>query len=109
MIENVGGSSPGATGIGDTDFSPAQLSYYRGAIDEFFFTMVYAVVVYMLGTSCFKLIDDIPNNILRWMGQSVQTFNDQRGDQAESLSSMTTIGAQQTFQGVGSALEGFIR
>ncbi len=107
VIENVGGSSPGD--IGDADFSPAQLSYYRGAIDEFFFTMVYAVIVYMLGTSCFKLIDDIPNNILRWMGQSVQTFNDQRGDQAESLSSMTTIGAQQTFGGVGKALEGFMR
>lgn len=71
---------------------PGTIEWMRGPVDEFFFTVVYAIIVYMIGMSCFKLIDLIPNNILRWMGQGVQTFNDQAGDSAEGLVSKLTIG-----------------
>ncbi len=84
--------------------SRGTFSSMRGLIDEFFFTVIYAIVVYMLGMSSFKLIDTIPNNILRWMGQSVATFNDQREDVAQALVSKASIGSQQVVSRVGGGL-----
>ncbi len=49
----------------------------RGHIDQFFYTVVYAVLLYMMATSCFKLIDLIPNSVLRYIGTGVNEFNDQ--------------------------------
>lgn len=80
------------------------LTYMRSYIDEFFYTVIYAIVVYMLGMSSFKLIDTIPNNILRWMGQSVATFNDQREDVAQALVSKASIGSQQVVSRIGGGL-----
>jgi hypothetical protein len=57
-----------------------------------------------MAMSSFKLIDLIPNNILRWMGQSVATFNDQREDAAQGLVGKATIGAQQTSSALGGGL-----
>jgi conjugal transfer/type IV secretion protein DotA/TraY len=48
----------------------------RGIIDNFFFTVVYAVIVYMLATASFKLIDSIPDKMMRWMQGGVSTFGD---------------------------------
>lgn len=57
----------------------------RGEIDEFFYTLVYVMIVYMMGMSSFKLIDQVPHQILRWMGVSAQTFQEQSGDIGENL------------------------
>ncbi len=80
------------------------LTYMRSLIDEFFYTVIYAIVVYMLGMSSFKLIDTIPNNILRWMGQSVATFGDQREDPAQGLTSRASLGSQQILSRLGGGL-----
>ncbi len=77
----------------------------RNAIDEFFFTIIYTVIIYLMAMSSFKLIDIIPNNILRWMGQSTATFNDQREDAAATLVGKATVGSQQT----SSALSGGLK
>jgi conjugal transfer/type IV secretion protein DotA/TraY len=77
----------------------------RGPVDEFFYTIMYTIIVYMMGMSSFKLIDLIPNNILRWMGQSVSTFNDQREDAAQGLTGTATIGAQTAVGQVGDGLQ----
>ncbi len=74
------------------------IEWLRGPIDEFFFSVLYAIVVYMTAMSCFKLIDQIPNNIMRWMGQGVQTFNDQSGDPAQGLLSKIAIGGSMMSQ-----------
>lgn len=76
----------------DTSGGKTGTDFMRGTIDEFFYTIVYAIVVYMIGLSCFKLIDLIPNNILRWMGAGVKSFNDLRGDSAEDMLSTLTVG-----------------
>ena len=70
------------------------LRYMRGIVDQFFFTVMYAIIVYLLAMSNFKLIDLVPNHILRWMGQSISTFGDQSGDPAQNLVRNTTVGAQ---------------
>lgn len=88
----------GGTGISYQNF-------FRSAIDEFFFTLIYAIVVYMMGQSSFKLIDQIPNNILRWMNQNVATFNDQREDPAQGLVGTAQIGAQQGLSSLGGGLQ----
>lgn len=80
------------------------IEYYRTAIDELFFTIIYVMVVFMMAQSSFKLIDQIPNNILRWMNQNVASFNDSRQDPAENLVSTSQMGAQQATQGLGGGL-----
>jgi len=89
--------------IADASFSG---EYMRSLIDQFFFTVIYTIIVYMIGMSAFKLIDLIPNNILRWMGQSVATFGDTREDPAQGLSSRASIGSQQVLGKIGGGLEG---
>ena len=84
LVANVGGF--GVRQEVDTALAlPTQLSFYRGPIDEFFFTAMYAIICYLMGISCFKLVDLIPNNILRWMGSNAATFQENAGDPAGQL------------------------
>lgn len=85
-------------------FGVSMGQYFRSAVDEFFFTAIYAIIVYMMALSSFKLIDLIPANILRWMGQSVATENDARENAAESLVSTTSVGAGQATGAIGKQL-----
>lgn len=91
------------------DPSMLSLDMMRGVVDEFFYTVMYAIVVYLLGMSSFKLIDTIPNNILRWMGQSVATFGDQRENPAEGLVSRMSVGSQQATSKIGGGLSAAIK
>ena len=99
VVSNLAGfndsHADGPPGVTDVEF-------YRDPIDQFFYTIIYAVICYLLAQSTFKMIDTIPNQILRWAGQSVQTFNDQREDPAQGLTQYAAIGGVQVFgQGVG--------
>ncbi|MGB0719139.1 MAG: DotA/TraY family protein [Bdellovibrionales bacterium] len=85
--------------------NPDALQFARSQVDQFFFTIVYTIIVYLMAMSSFKLIDLIPNNILRWMGQSVATFNDQREDAAQGLVGKATVGSQQTTSALGGGLK----
>jgi hypothetical protein len=92
--------------IADATFSG---EYMRSLIDQFFFTVIYTIIVYMIGMSAFKLIDMIPNNILRWMGQSVATFGDTREDPAQGLTSRASMGSQQVLGKLGGGLDGIAK
>ena len=81
LVTNVGGAAEGLVSD-DPGFS---MSEVRSGIDELFYTVIYAVLVYMVGQSCFKLIDQIPNQILRWMSFSTQTFQEANKNAAEEL------------------------
>jgi len=59
--------------------------FLRSPVDQLMFTVIYAVLVYMMAISSFKLIDQIPNQILRWAGSSVKTFQEEAGDPAGNL------------------------
>lgn len=61
------------------------IRFIRGAFDRFFFTCIYTVLVYMIGLSSFKLVDAIPDRILRWMGTSVKTFSETAESMAGEL------------------------
>ena len=60
-----------ALSLGDQD---SYVAYARSMIDQFFLSVFYIFLVYTIGTGCFKLIDLIPDNIMRWSGAGVQAF-----------------------------------
>ena len=64
----------------------------RGVVDQFFFTIIYTIIVYMLATASFKLIDKLPDNILRWMGAGVSSFGDINEDPTQSLTRYAALG-----------------
>lgn len=72
-----------------------KLAFMRSSIDEFFYTAIYAVIVYIIGLSCFKLVEMIPENIMRWMGASIKPFNDAGENAAQNLVNMGGVGMQQ--------------
>lgn len=79
VTTNIAGydaSSIAAAGTGDLTNG----SFYRGAVDQFFYTVIYTIIVYMLANASFKLVDLIPNQMLRWMGESVPTFGEQAAE-----------------------------
>lgn len=94
-----------ATGFADNDIltslTPTNVNFKRDAVDQFFFTIVYTIICYMLAIASFKLIDKIPDNILRFAGAGVSSFGDIDQDHVESLNRYAatggmTIGGQAT-------------
>ncbi len=77
----------------------------NGTIDEFFFTILYTILVYMIGTGCFKLIDLIPNQVLRWLNISTPTFNDGRSDPTQGLMMYVSLGGSK-FSQLGNVFKG---
>lgn len=99
--------NPNATAAVNETVQQAELKdAYRGPLDEFFFTVLYTIVVYMIGTSCFKLIDSIPDNMLRWLDADASSFGDNAGDEAEGLMTYITIGGSQFGSQIGESLSG---
>ncbi|NCC20969.1 MAG: type IV secretion protein DotA [Alphaproteobacteria bacterium] len=88
VIHNVGGFD--LENQADPDLT--DIEFYRNAIDQFFFLIIYTIMVYLLGISSFKMVYLVPNNILRWMGASVATFGDQSQDPTEGLMQTVAIG-----------------
>lgn len=83
------------------------LENIRGAIDTFFYTIMYVVIVYMLGMSSFKLIDLIPGSMLRWIGSGASAFQDGGEGAANQLVGYGTMGSQMVFgQLAGAARSG---
>lgn len=105
VVHNLGGFDLHEEFTNASGTNERWISSMRGAVDEFFYTIVYAIVVYMIGMSCFKLIDLIPNNILRWIGQSISTFGDQREDMGQQLVGSATTGTQQALGAIGGGLQ----
>lgn len=93
--------------IGDSTANPAlaqTLEFKRSTVDEFFFTIIYTVIVYMIATSCFKLIDQVPQQILRWMGAGVRVFSDDSGDATEGLKRYAAVAGTSMTSGLAGGL-----
>lgn len=85
---NLAAYTPPSTGS-----MAADLAVKRGTIDQFFYTVLYAVLMYMTAISSFKLIDRIPENILRWAGSGAKNIIDDGGDPVPTLIQSTFIGS----------------
>jgi conjugal transfer/type IV secretion protein DotA/TraY len=105
VVSNVAG--PKTTSVeGDLLDNLTDAEFIRGPVDTIFYTIMYAIIAYMMAMSSFKLVDQVPNGILRWMGQSVQTFGDQAGDQAGNFASTIMTQTQSMTNQLKSAGEG---
>lgn len=83
--ENLGTTTGGGLGAAEN---------IRGWVDQFFFTILYAIIVYMIGMASFKLVDLIPNHITRWMGSGLSTFGEHLKDPASQLVSQVFMGSR---------------
>ncbi|MBI4031679.1 MAG: DotA/TraY family protein, partial [Proteobacteria bacterium] len=70
------------------------LEFMRDPVSSFFYTALYAIIVYLQAVASFKLVDLIPDNILRWMGASVTSFGEIAKDPAEQLLTYAAGGSQ---------------
>ncbi len=59
------------------------VSQARAIADQFFYSVMYVIILYMMATSSFKLIDIIPDNIMRWSGSGVSSMG--ASDNADDL------------------------
>ncbi len=73
-------------------FGKGQLAFKRSIVDQFFFNVIYAIIVYMMALAAFKLIDKIPDNLLRWMGNQVSSFGDINQDSVDGLTRYAALG-----------------
>jgi conjugal transfer/type IV secretion protein DotA/TraY len=107
VVANLSGFS-GTDQLGDPGFTDVR--FYRSYVDQFFFTLVYAITVYMVGMASFKLIDMIPNEILRWIGVSIKPFSDAEEQAAEKMMQSAQMGGQQAIGQVigGQGLQGVV-
>ncbi len=93
VVLNITGPASGDGG--PTIIMGAVESLRRGVIDQFFFTIMYALLLYLMATSSFKMIDTIPQHVMRWIGSSVGTFNDNKQDPTAGLTQYTAIAGSQ--------------
>lgn len=92
VTSNVAGDAS-STNVDILDMASANdIRFQRGIVDQFFFTIIYTMVCYMMALASFKLIDRIPDNILRWAGAGVSSFGDINQDQVDSLSRYAAMG-----------------
>jgi conjugal transfer/type IV secretion protein DotA/TraY len=113
VFDIVVGNITGDTGgdVNDPAYNSMMQEFQRGVIDKFFFTIMYAILVYMIATSCFKMIDLVPKMVTRWLGSQVSTFNDNVSDPTQNLATYTSIAGNQMItpivgginQGIGGA------
>jgi conjugal transfer/type IV secretion protein DotA/TraY len=74
-FDHEAAASVTGTGVGSTTGAAlGSLIGARGTVDQFMYTIIFAIVIYMMGLSSFKMADMVPDNILRWMHAGVQSF-----------------------------------
>lgn len=73
-VNLFGSVAPAFSGTLDAAQQLSYVSLARGMIDQFFLTVFYIFLVYTIGVGSFKLIDLIPDNIMRWSGSGAQSF-----------------------------------
>lgn len=94
VVFNTTGTQLSDVTGGSNSTAGSELDIYRRAIiDQFFFTIVYAVIVYMMAVSSFKMIDLVPKHALQWLGGGVQTFSDNAGDATGNLTYYASVGS----------------
>lgn len=95
-VINVGG-----TNFANKDELPF-MEFARGPIDQLFYTVMYAVILYIMALASFKMIDLIPNQVMRWMGVGIQSFASMTGGDAQGVvQTMQSQGTSSVSQAVG--------
>lgn len=59
---------------------PSVAAYVLNPINIMGYLLMYAVIAYNLGLVCFKMIDQVPANVMRWMGLGNLHYQDGKPD-----------------------------
>ncbi|MBL4589838.1 MAG: DotA/TraY family protein [Alphaproteobacteria bacterium] len=97
------------TGVGlqqATINNPLTMGYYRNNVDQFFFLVMYIIIVYLMGTSAFKLVDQIPHSVIRWVNAGVKSFGDMAKDPAEGLYQYASMATYRFGPKIGQGIAG---
>lgn len=110
-VSNVFGASTEAintASISATE-TPEVVRMMRGLVDQLFMTILYVLLVYTIGTGCFKLIDIIPDNILRWSGAGAKSWggSDNADDLVDGAGRMIALPTYVATQKIGQAITSF--
>jgi hypothetical protein len=105
VVYNLSGHDHIKVGAND----PLNMDTFRGPVDQFFYTVMYVILAYLTATSCFKLINIIPDGIMRWSGSGVTTYGKSDSSegyvgQASMIVSMSTYKATQVVAQAGQKL-----
>lgn len=76
VLTNLVGNRPDGTEAVTPSITVGLLDSMGNTVDFLFYTAIYAIFVYMLAMSSFKLIDEIPNYFMRWMGKQISGFGE---------------------------------
>ena len=79
-----------------------------GVYDAIGFTVLYVIIVYNMANSSFKLIDAVPNQILRWMGNSTPSFSDGRNVDLGTMQGVAAYAANNVVSSASQGATGFI-
>lgn len=73
------------------------------ALDDLFYTLIYTLMVYMIALSCFKMIDLIPQNIMRWFDASITVhgFTADQEDHGKALVQSSQMGMHKVQDATG--------
>ena len=88
VVENVSGFN-----ITDAASDQDLIASMRAPLDQFFYTVLYTIIVYLMGINAFKLIDSIPEALLRYMNFSIKTFQENANQQTSEVLSKSYKGA----------------
>ena len=108
VIANVGGYSEGMFSVGTPAAgTTSEPSFKRDVIEQFGYTAIYTVIVYMLANSSFKLIDSIPNEATRWLGGGGSSFakTDSQQNLAGQLPGYISSGGMMQGQNIAMAVK----
>lgn len=111
LFDLVVANSAGVANSAKTELTLDEIASIRaGTIDQFFYTVMYAILVYMMATASFKMIDTIPKAFMRWINTGISTFNDNKGDPTSDLTTYAAVGgaraSSQVFGGMQSLAQG---
>ncbi len=86
------------------------VSFKGGVLDEFFYSVIYTIIIYSMATASFKLIDQIPDHAMQWLGASIRPFSDDPNrDVVGNLTRYAAIGGMEvTRRGVGALQQGAV-
>jgi conjugal transfer/type IV secretion protein DotA/TraY len=102
LVVNVSGYD--VTALANPAAADPDAAYQGSPLDAFFYSVIYTILIYSMALSSFKMIDDIPRGILRWMGQGVTAFGSDRPDEAQGLLGYASVGGQKIVQPITGAL-----
>jgi hypothetical protein len=99
VIANLAGHGEYSSSDGFFKFAEDEMAFGRSTLDEFFYTVLYVIILYLMATASFKLIDAIPQNILRWAGSDAKPLSDEQDDATGNLVRNVAIGTRMALQG----------